>query len=142
MGETLAQIDWTMTNVFRVAGIIFLTTWVLEAVMLLSHYRFRVVDRVDIFNPLFGTIIHLTFWLYLVLVIYALANAVSLGQRLISNDPPSLGAFTAAPVALAMTLITHMLTIAYSNLSKAREGEHLRQQAEDLSRPPQRRPKE
>ena len=126
MEVTVAEIDWGVVSFFRLASIFIQVVFLMEMVMLLSHYWWRIIPlrKEVVARKVLAPPVIWTFCYHLFVTLWAMSTVVSQTQRLVTNDDPTVGTYL-NPMIMLFGLITIRMFVRYYSQTLTRE-EHER----------------
>lgn len=130
MNQRLADINWDAANCFRLATVIIQTMLVLEFMMLLSHYHWRIstlrkeLDEGRVIAPP----VRWTFAYHIVVTFIVTLTDISTMQRLVFNAKPTLSTWLIPVASLALLVVVKKFVEYYSDrLNEAEHDDHFHQ---------------
>lgn len=127
MNATFAQIDWTTANCFRLATLIIQTVLLMEMVLMLSHYWWRMMPlrrKIKVLAPPIGW----AFAYHVVVTVLVATIWISTFQRLaFDNVHSTVGTYLNPVISLALWIVTRQFLRYYSKDLNQAEQDHFRQ---------------
>lgn len=127
MNNTFDQIDWTVPNCFRLATLIIQTGLLMEFVLMLSHYYWRVIPirkEVKVAAPP----VRWTFAYHIVVTLMIGSIWISTFQRLAyDNVHSTFGTFANPVLSAALWIVVRQFIKYYAKDLNRAEEDHFRQ---------------
>lgn len=126
MQVTIAEIDWGVVSFLRLASIFLQVVFLMEMVMLLSHYWWRIIPlrREVVTRKILAPPVVWTFCYHLFVAVWALSTVISQTQRLVTNDEPTVSTYVNPLIVLFGLITIRMFLRYYSETLNREERQH------------------
>lgn len=117
MDETLSNIDWTAANAFRIVSLILLGVGIMEMVMMMSHYWWRIIPlRKEVTeHKIVAPPVVWTFCYHIAVAATLVIEFITKFQLVIFGGPDTASTWLSPVVTLLLVVSVHFFAKYYSD---------------------------
>lgn len=114
MNEALADINWDLTNCFRLAAVLIEILLVMQFAFMLSHYWWRIIPLRKENGDVLAPPIRWTFAYHIIVALIIASILVSTCQRIVFDGRATIGTWINPLLCLALWITVRAFTKYYS----------------------------